>query len=112
MWEGSGRMQGGWGGIANDAGRNGEDAGRTGEDAGRIGEAAKGSGMMRGGSGRMQRGLGSTTYDFSNCFFPKFKRSAKRGFSRQMAYFFLVSTAPKKGGGSSYPGFVQKYRKP
>ena len=39
------------------------------------------------------------TYDFSSCFFPKFRKSPKRGFSREMTYFFLVSTAPKIGGG-------------
>ena len=52
------------------------------------------------------------TYDFSSCFFPKFKESAKGRFSREMTYFF-DSYGPKiGGGGSSYPAFVQKYQKP
>ena len=38
------------------------------------------------------------TYDFSSCFFPKFKKSAKRGFSREMTYFFGFY-GPKIGGG-------------
>ena len=46
----------------------------------------------------MQRGLGSITYDFSNCFFRKFKSSAKRGFSRQMTYFFWLLRLRKRGG--------------
>ena len=59
----------------------------------------------------MQRGLGSIIYDFGNGFFPKYKKSAKRGFSRQMTYFFWFLRPPKRGGGSSYPGLVQKYQK-
>ena len=46
----------------------------------------------------MQRGLGSITYDFSNCFFPKFKSSAKRGFWRQMTYLFWLLRLRKGGG--------------
>ena len=41
---------------------------------------------------------GAHTYDFSSCFFPKFKKSAKRGFSREMTYFFGFY-GPKIGGG-------------
>ena len=51
------------------------------------------------------------TYDFSSCFFPKFKKSTKKGFSREMTYFFGFYGS-KIGGGSSYPNFVQKYQKP
>ena len=52
-----------------------------------------------------------STYDFSSCFFPKFKKSTKRGFSREMTYFFGFY-GTKIGGGSSYPNFVQKYQQP
>ena len=51
------------------------------------------------------------TYDFSSCFFPKFKKSTKRSFSREMTYF-CGFYGPKTGGGSSYLNFVQKYHKP
>ena len=40
------------------------------------------------------------TYDFSSCFFPKFKKSAKRGFSREMTYFFGFY-GPKIRGGAA-----------
>ena len=40
------------------------------------------------------------TDDFSSCFFPKFKKSAKRGFSREMTYFFGFY-GPKIGGGAA-----------
>ena len=40
----------------------------------------------------------SFTYDFSSCFFPKFKKSTKRGFSREMTYFFGFY-GPNIGGG-------------
>ena len=52
------------------------------------------------------------TYDFSSCFFPKFKKSAKGRFSREMTYFFDLDGPKIGGGGSSYPAFVQKYQKP
>ena len=52
------------------------------------------------------------TYDFSSCFFPKFKKSAKGRFSREMTYFFDFYGPKIGGGGSSYPAFVQKYQKP
>ena len=42
--------------------------------------------------------LHSFTYDFSSCFFPKFKKSTKRGFSLEMPYFFGFY-GPKIGGG-------------
>ena len=38
------------------------------------------------------------TYDFSSCFFPKFKKSAKRGSSRETTQFFGFC-GPKIGGG-------------
>ena len=47
------------------------------------------------------------TYDFSSCFFPKFKKSAKRGFSRGMTYFFGFY-GPKIGGGVHLPEFCPK----
>ena len=37
---------------------------------------------------------GKFTYDFSSCSFPKFKKSTKRGSSREMTSFF-ISTSPK-----------------
>ena len=40
------------------------------------------------------------TYDFSSCFFPKFTKSTKRGFSREMTYFSGFY-GPKIGGGGS-----------
>ena len=52
------------------------------------------------------------TYDFSSCFFPKFKKSAKGKFSREMTYCFGFYGPKIAGGGSSYPAFVQKYQKP
>ena len=48
-----------------------------------------------------------STYDFSSCFFPKFKKSAKRGFSREMTYFFGFY-GPKIGGGVHLPEFCPK----
>ena len=54
----------------------------------------------------------SYTYDFSSCFFPKFKKSAEGRFSREMTYFFGFYGPKIGGGGSSYPAFVQKYQKP
>ena len=56
-------------------------------------------------------GVDAHTYDFSSCFFRKFKKSTKRGFAQEMTYFFGFY-GPKIGGGSSYPNFVQKYQKP
>ena len=50
---------------------------------------------------RMIQTLGAEapdTYDFSSCFFPKFKKSAKGRFSRKMTYFFGFY-GPKIGGG-------------
>ena len=52
------------------------------------------------------------TYDFSSCFFPKFKKSAKRGSSRGTTQFFGFCGPKIGGGGSSYPSFVQKHQKP
>ena len=52
----------------------------------------------------------SSTYDFSICFFPKFKKSAKRGFLRKMTYFFGFY-GPKIGGGVLLPGFCPKISK-
>ena len=50
------------------------------------------------------------TYDFSSCFFRKLKKSAKRGFSREMTHFVFVSTAPTKGEGVPLTRFLpQKY---
>ena len=39
-----------------------------------------------------------STYDFSSCFSPKFKKSAKSGFLREMTYSFGFY-GPKIGGG-------------
>ena len=51
------------------------------------------------------------TYDFSSCFFPKFKKSAKSRFSRAMTYFFGFY-GPKIGkGGFLLPGFCPKISK-
>ena len=50
------------------------------------------------------------TYDFSTCFFPKFKKSTKRGFSREMTYFFGFY-GPKIGGGVLLPEFCPKISK-
>ena len=50
------------------------------------------------------------TCEFSSCFFPKFKKSAKRGFSREMTYFFGFY-GPKIGGGVRLPGFCPKTSK-
>ena len=58
------------------------------------------------------KGMMLSTYDFSSCFFPKFKKSAKGRFSREMTYFFGFYGPKIGGGGSSYPAFVQKYQKP
>ena len=57
-------------------------------------------------------GAKSSTYDFSSCFFPKFKKSAKRGFWREMTYFFGFYGPKIRGGGGTYPNFVQKFQKP
>ena len=51
------------------------------------------------------------TYDFSSCFFPKFKQSTKTGFSRKMTYSFGLY-GPKIGGGVLLPEFCPKYQKP
>ena len=63
-------------------------------------------------SGGVHLGVAVLTYDFSSCFFPKFKKSTKRSFSREMTYFFGFYGPKIGGGGSSYPNFVQKYQKP
>ena len=55
---------------------------------------------------------GGCTYDFSSCFFPKFKTSAKAGFSWEKTYLFSSFRPQNRGGGSSYPSSVQKYQKP
>ena len=47
------------------------------------------------------------TYDFSSCFPPKFKKSAKRCFSRDMTYLF-GSYGPKIGGGGPPTQIVSK----
>ena len=47
------------------------------------------------------------TYDFSSCFFPKFKKSAKRGFSREMTYFFGFY-GPKIRGGAAPTRILSK----
>ena len=64
--------------------------------------------------GPMQRKVvpigAKNTYDFSSCFFPKFKKSVKSGFSRKMTTFYGFY-GPKMGGGSSYPNVVQQYQK-
>ena len=51
------------------------------------------------------------TYDFSSCFFPKFKKSTKKGFSREMTYFFGFYGS-KIGGGVLPPEFCPKISKP
>ena len=43
----------------------------------------------------------SFTYDFSSCSFPKFKTSAKRGFSREKNLFFWFLRPQNGGGGPS-----------
>ena len=48
------------------------------------------------------------TYDFSSCFFPKFNKSAKRGFSREMTYFFGLYGPKIGGGGVHLPEFCPK----
>ena len=53
-----------------------------------------------------------STYDFSSCFPPKFKRSTKRCFSREMTNCFGFYGPKNRGRGSSCPNFVQKYQKP
>ena len=50
------------------------------------------------------------TYDFSSCFFPKFKVLTKRSFSREMTYFFDFY-GPKIGGGVLLPEFCPKISK-
>ena len=50
------------------------------------------------------------TYDFSRCFFPKFKKSTKSGFSREMTYFF-GSYGPKIGGGGPPTRILSKNNK-
>ena len=40
------------------------------------------------------------TYDFSSCFFRKFKKSTKRGFSREMTYSFGFYCPKIVGGGA------------
>ena len=54
-------------------------------------------------------GTGST-YDFSSCFFPKFKTSTKRGFSRGKTYSFGFYGL-KIGGGVFLPKFCSKISK-
>ena len=51
------------------------------------------------------------TYDFSSCFFPKFKKSAKGRFSREMTYFFGFYGPKIGGGGFLLPGFCPKISK-
>ena len=48
------------------------------------------------------------TYDFSSRFFPKFNKSAKRGFSREMTYFFGFYGPKIGGGGVHLPDFCPK----
>ena len=50
------------------------------------------------------------TYDFSSCFFPKFKKTTKRGFSQKMTYL-LGFYGPKIGGGVLLPEFSPKISK-
>ena len=47
------------------------------------------------------------TYDFSSCFFPKFKKSTERGLSREMTYCCGVY-GPKIGGMVVLPKFLSK----
>ena len=54
---------------------------------------------------------GCCTYDFSSCFFPKFKKSAKGRFSREMTYFFDFYGPKIGGGGFLLPGFCPKISK-
>ena len=51
------------------------------------------------------------TYDFSSCFFPKFKKSTKRGFSRRNNLFFFGFYGPKIGGGVLLPELCPKISK-
>ena len=51
------------------------------------------------------------TYDFSSCFFPKFKKSAKGRFSREMTYFFDFYGPKIGGGGLLLPGSCPKISK-
>ena len=51
------------------------------------------------------------TYDFSSCFFPKFKKSAKGRFSREMTYFFGFYGPKIGGGGFLLPGACPKISK-
>ena len=50
------------------------------------------------------------TYDFSSCFPPKFKKSTKRGFSREKTYFFGFY-GPRIGGGVLLPESCPKISK-
>ena len=50
----------------------------------------------------------TSTYDFSSCFFPKFKKSAKRGFSREMTYFFGFYGPKIRGGGAAPTRILSK----
>ena len=52
------------------------------------------------------------TYDFSSCFFPKFKKFDRKGFFARNDLFFWFLRHQNTGGGSSYPNVVQKYQKP
>ena len=51
------------------------------------------------------------TYDFSSCFFPKFKKSAKGRLSRAMTYYFGFYGPKIGGGGFLLPGFCPKKSK-
>ena len=54
---------------------------------------------------------GKHTYDFSSCFFPKFKKSAKRGFSREINYSFGFYGPKIGGGGFLLPSFCPQISK-
>ena len=56
-------------------------------------------------------GGGGHTYDFSSCFFSKFKKSTKSGFSREMTYFIWVPWPQNRGGGVLLPRFCPKISK-
>ena len=43
---------------------------------------------------------------------PKIQKVSKKGILAPNDLFFLFLRPQKKGGGSSYPGFVQKNQKP
>ena len=51
------------------------------------------------------------TYVFSSSFFPKFKKSTKRGFSRDMTYSFGSSGTKIQGGGVLLPEFCPEISK-